>query len=579
MKFPIAWLHTTTQLNDDEQYPQPKLGLVWATIVFLVVACALARDEFLNGDSLPLKSTSVATVPLFNAWTIGWNADRLLNGLDGYWDAPIFHPTKNAFAFSEPQPATMLIAPVVWITGSAVAGYKAWLLLSLTLNGYFTALLLKRFRYGLFHQLVGGIAIMLLPIVHQRIDVLQLVPLWGILWFWSSLFVLIKQPGLRTALESGVAFAMCFGLCVHHALFLTLLMPFAGLVFVPALLKRKVLFSAAAAIVVASLLVLPIVMPIKAAADTHDFVREEDLVKRLSALPQHYLVSQKNSLTCIDYFEGPDWRQFCVGWARMGLAVVGIILGLVVGHRRRWILFLTLTGVFAFAFSLGLNLDVFGWKPWQFLCQHVPGFGQVRSVYRFVWFVQMVLVLLAIEGLTGLHAACGKWFANHFTRTALTCLVILPGAFVAVEVLPEPTTRGGVPDIPANRQWIEFVKDNALPGKSIACLPFATGTGVEDYDITTRWMLLGLEHRVPMVNGYSGFFPEGYIALRDWMNANFPADRTLTDFAAYDVDLLVVSRNYCDPKVMLKLKTDALRLELMLEDPVGIDVYRLIPVE
>ena len=579
MKFPIAWLQTTTELGDDAQGIQPKSGLVWATVLFFVVACILARDEFLNRDSLPLKSTSVATVPLFNAWTIGWNADRLLNGLTGYWDAPIFHPTKNAFAFSEPQPATMLIAPAVWMTGSAVIGYKIWLLLSLTLNGFFCALLLRRFRYGLFHQLIGGIAIMLLPIVHQRIDVLQLVPVWGILWFWSSLFVLIKQPGLRSALESGIAFAMCFALCVHHALFLTLLMPFAGLVFVPVLLKRKVLLTAMAAIAVAGLLVLPIVMPIKAAADTHRFVREEGLVQRLSALPQHYLVSQKNSLTRIDHFKGPDWRQFCVGWVRMGLAGVGVIFGMAMGHRRRWVLFLTLIGVFAFAFSLGLNLDVFGWKPWQFLSQHVPGFGQVRSVYRFVWFVQMAVILLAIEGLTGLHAACSRWFTNRFTHFALSCLVILPGAVLAVEILPEPTTRGGIPDVAANKQWIEFVKDKTVPGKSIACLPFATGTGVEDYDIATRWMLLGLEHRVPMVNGYSGFFPDGYIALRDWMNANFPVSRTLTDFAAFDIDLIVVSRNYCEPRVMLELKTDALRLELVLEDPVGIDVYRLTPTK
>jgi len=41
---------------------------------------------------LPLGTESSATVPLFNLWTLRWNADRLAHGYAGYWDAPIFFP-------------------------------------------------------------------------------------------------------------------------------------------------------------------------------------------------------------------------------------------------------------------------------------------------------------------------------------------------------------------------------------------------------------------------------------------------------------------------------------------------------
>jgi hypothetical protein len=56
---------------------------------------------------LPIGAESSPTVPLFNLWTLRWNAERLAEGYRGYWDAPIFHPTTGAFAFSEPQPLTL----------------------------------------------------------------------------------------------------------------------------------------------------------------------------------------------------------------------------------------------------------------------------------------------------------------------------------------------------------------------------------------------------------------------------------------------------------------------------------------
>src|SRR5258708_1206453 len=49
--------------------------------------------------TLPLGPSQVATVPLFNLWTIWWNADRLRHGLKEYWEAPIFYPERDTFAF------------------------------------------------------------------------------------------------------------------------------------------------------------------------------------------------------------------------------------------------------------------------------------------------------------------------------------------------------------------------------------------------------------------------------------------------------------------------------------------------
>ncbi len=539
---------------------------------FGTLTAFLTYDEFQRPASIPLMSTGVATVPLFNAWTIGWNANRAAHGFIGYWDAPIFHPARQSFAFSEPQPATILVAPVCWITGSAIAGYKAWLFVSLALNGFFTALLLRRFGHGLFLQLIGGAAICLLPIVHQRIDVLQLVPVWGIIWFWSSLFELDRKPGTRASIESGFAFAMCFALSVHHALFLSLIIPISAAVFIPRLLDREFLQAAVLSTVVASMFVLPIVLPIRAAADANSFARKELAVKKQSARLTHYLATPPNALIHFDTFEASRSRTFNVGWFRMALAVFGILTAVIFRKRRRWVLFLALTISSAMTFSLGSNLDIFGWQPWQTLSQNLPGFSQVRNVFRFAWLVQISIVLMSVEGLAAVLAICQLRVPPRLLKPVLAIFVIIPGAILAAEVWPESAQRGGVPDVIRHQSWAHFIRDNRTAGRPIVCLPFASGNTIGDFDVTTRWMLYGLEHGAPMLNGYSGFFPKSYFELRNFVNAEFPSAEVLKKFDELDVEYVVVARNYCEPAKLLAISNG--KLKLVFEDA-GIDVYRL----
>lgn len=550
----------------------------WAigTAAILAGLCTvLTLDEWRFPDSLPLKSTRAATVPLFNAWTIGWNATRLENGLTDYWDAPIFAPAEGAFAFSEPQPATMLVAPIVWLTGSIFTGYKAWLFLSLFLNGFITALLLWRMNYPRHLQLSAAVAITLLPIVHGSIDVLQLVPVWGILWVWSCLFKVSNAPTHASAFETGLALATCFAVCVHSALFLSLLLPFAGLVFIGRLSDRE--FSKAVLIsgVVAAAAIAPIVLPMRSYLQDQQFSRKEQLVRKLSAAPREYLAAPPGSLLHIFRSDVPAWRRLCPGWCRIALGFCGVISGLRSGRCRRWTLFLLVTAVAAFLLSLGPGLQVMSWQPWETLCSLIPGVKHVRNVFRFAWFVQLAIVLLAVEGLTGLAELRKREWVQNYSRTSFLAFVLAPVLLFSFEFWPTPGTRAGTPDVSRNADWIAFVRANASVEESIACLPFASGRSYRDYDVTTRWMCYGIEHGVPMVNGYSGYFPKEYTSLRRLVNEKFPSADVLLEFARRGVGHVIVARRYCGPDVMLSLTNDKLSVSLVFEDDVGVDVYRL----
>lgn len=539
---------------------------------FLILTLLVTRGELRRDNTVPLYSMDVPTVPLFNAWTIGWNAVQLREGFSAYWQAPIFHPEADAFAFSEPQPATMLVAPIVWLTGSVVPAYRTWLMMSLFLNGMVTSRLLKNRGYRTLLQLAGGSAMLLLPIIHGRIDVLQLVPVWGVLLFWDSVFRMAENPQLKTGAWTGFCFALCFALCTHHGLFLSLLMVPCSVVFWP--LFRSGRFSAASfmSLSVAAVLIAPIVIPLNRAAKEHEFQRDEDLVARLSATPAQFLNSPPNSLIHFERFQGSAARQFCVGWIRLLLGAVGISGLLFAGHRSRWTLFLSLMSISAFAFSLGLNLELFGWKPWKWLIDSVPGFAMVRSVFRFAWFFQMAVVLLAVEGSSILSQIIKRLIGE---RTSYGCLVICC-LLLSSETIPQTPKRGGAPNVAANQGWITFLRNNTANNRGVACLPMPEGSDVAAYSDTVRWMIYGLKHRVPIVNGYSGFFPKRHTQAQRIVNGTFPSVDALKLLVEFRLQFLVVRRAYCEPNRILPLSTNDLSIRHVFEDPCGVDIYEII---
>jgi hypothetical protein len=74
-------------------------------------------------------------------------------------------------------------------------------------------------------------------------------------------------------------------------------------------------------------------------------------------------------------------------------------------------------------------------------------------------------------------------------------------------------------------------------------IPFPVGPSSVDCADTTTAMLLGLEHGHPLVNGYSGFFPQRYIDLRKDM-ADFPSEQTIQELRDLHVHDIVVDNDW-----------------------------------
>src|SRR5688500_8761731 len=86
--------------------------------VLCLVAAIVATWPLLPSiaSALPLGTEHEATVPLFNLWTLWWDADRVPHGFRGLWNAPIFHPLEGTFTFSEPMLLLgVTLSPLWWL--------------------------------------------------------------------------------------------------------------------------------------------------------------------------------------------------------------------------------------------------------------------------------------------------------------------------------------------------------------------------------------------------------------------------------------------------------------------------------
>jgi hypothetical protein len=64
----------------------------------------------------------------------------------------------------------------------------------------------------------------MLPLVHEHVDVIQLVPLWPVIWLLDSMIRLHRRPTWQRGVSAGAALGFTFWTSVHHALFVSVLL-------------------------------------------------------------------------------------------------------------------------------------------------------------------------------------------------------------------------------------------------------------------------------------------------------------------------------------------------------------------
>jgi hypothetical protein len=473
------------------------------------------------------------TVPLFNLWTLRWNADRLLHGYSGYWDAPIFYPTRGAFALSEPQPPTGLVfAPFYFLTGNQVLAYNLVLLMILTLNGAAAYYLLRQLGLNAAPSLLGGVFAVALPFISNELGVLQLTVLFPIFLSLSALVAFADRRDLHSALALGGWTALALLSCEYYGLFLSLFLALAAPIFVTRRrLRLQTIGFLLAGAALAALLLLPI-LPAQTRL-LRDFSRNQDIVEANSAQPIDYIRLNsrawgRNLMPWLT-FEGGSGQRLYPGTGLLLLAALGLVEAWRT-RKRRWATYCALGACLACLLSLGFNLELAEWRPYELLRSGYPGFEQLRSPFRFGVFVQIFAVGLAGFGLATLWRWRGR--IGHALAIGLVAASVL-------EILALPIRLYSFPHETLGQDWVQQLK-NQPPG-AVAVIPFPASSRPGDYQPTAIAMLQALEFDKPLANGYSGFFPPTYERLRRALQ-DFPGADSLNLLEEYGITYVVIDR-------------------------------------
>jgi hypothetical protein len=495
---------------------------------------------------IPAGTETTATVPWFNLWTLEHNA-RHLPYSSNYWNAPIFHPAASTFALSEAQPHLVLLAPISKLV-SPVFAYNVYVFLNLSMNGVAGYLFVRRsLRRERFSALFCGGMLQLLPFVNLQLGVLQLIPIWPFLLLLHCTWKLSVSPSTRSAIHTGLALGVTYLLCNNYGLMaaILLLLAFAPLM----LLKHRaaICLRVGAAAATCFLVVTgPVVYQQWSVLKSTQYTRNTQTVASLSAQIADLAVnpwSDRISLPgLISTRPRPLWGLSC-GFVNYFLAICGIATGLRAVHLRTQTATLTAILLASILFSVLPGSGAFGIATYETLSRIIPGLAQVRSFYRFVLFTQIATILLSGFFLSWcesqlLYRRQFSAVSRNSLRAGLA-IVLVTGV---LEIFPEPTYVC-TPPWQIDPPFCRWIREHTESDAVLACFPFPSGPETHDYQHEVAWMLAGHFHNRAMVNGYSGFFPEEYIQIKN-MATLPPGQELVSRLKAMNVDYLLVREDW-----------------------------------
>jgi hypothetical protein len=484
----------------------------------LAALCYLLITALLFRNLLPVLTTDLygdLGDPLLNASILAWNAKHLPL-TSAWWNFPSFAPLSGVTAFTEHLlGAYPLTSPIIWSTGNPVLACNLLELASITLNGVAAFALVRELTGSWIGAFVGGLAFAFAPYVGEHAAThVQMLVSFGMPFALLGLHRYVKDGKRRHLAWFALGWLDALLSNAYTLVFFPILVALWALWFFRRADARRWMALAAAAIVV-TLPVVPLLRGYQVRQAAYGFVRGLEEIEANSATfasiagISHRAVLWKGWL--------PDTfgeASLFPGFAIAALAVIGIAAA-----RRHVALFYLVAAVALWLLALGPERG-----PYWLLLQ-LPGAQSVRVPAR-AW----LPATLCLAVCAGFGAA---WLAER-TRTRWLvvpfALMIVAEAWFTAPTMRAPTAvKLGVPD-----------------GAMLLDLPISAGYGNAD----AQYLAVLGNYRV--INGYSGYYPPHFPALRTAL-----ADHRPEAFAPFRErgDLYVVVRPDVEKPFVIWLET------------------------
>ena len=469
---------------------------------------------------------------MLNEWAIAWVAHELPRSPLHLFEANIFYPEPHTLALSEPLIVQgILAAPLLWAGASPTLAYNLVLLAGFALTGWAMCLVVWQWTDDWIAGIAAGLMLAFNAHTLTRMPHLQAQHAEFLPPALLALDALLRRPRWRVAVLLAVS-------VVAQALASLYLLIFTAIALAAATLARpedwanarirSVAPKIAVAAALTALALTPLLLPywqLKSAGVT----RVIDEAQFFAASWRDYATTQMR------------WHPMTGGGSALFPGIVPTALALVAlasgaafrDARARMCLAFGIAGV---VLSFGPAVA----PSYEFFFNSVPLLQAIRTSSRFGY---LGLVAISVLGGYGLHIV--RRSLGHGPGAVAGSIAIVVLVFLDPLAAPLSLTAfDGVPSI--------YRIPAADPRAVVAELPLAPPErqfrdAAADLHSTANWR--------PLVNGYSGFTPPGYVQ-RYLAMKGFPAPPAIAALRRAGVTHLFVHTDQFDARALDEIRSN-----------------------
>jgi len=554
---------TTRRIRRPESVP-PDGRLTHATPREWAIACAvmavttvwLLRDQVWSITGVPDRGD-----PLFSMWRLAWFAHQIVANPAQLFDANIFHPATNTFAYSD---ATLLpgllAAPLLWMGAPLAVVHGLIFVASFFLAGLTMFALARAVTGQLLPALLAGVLFGFYPYRFSTYSHIEMQGIFLMPIALLSLLRLLERGRLRDGVWLGLWVSMEILWSMYLGAYLAVgLGVVAGVRWLAGHFDiRQRLRSLVAAGVVTAAVALPYSQPYWAARNVVG-ERPRDETRSFSA----QLVDM-TSINEVNILYGPYLhrdinaeRHLFPGGTATVLAAVALFppVAPMAAAAAAGLLV-------AFDAALGINGATFNW-----LYEQAPAFRAFRVPARFGMLMAVFITLMAAFGMARvMRRLPSRW------SQPVAWLMLGFAAFELrprLELTPTPTTPPPIyADLPDDGSAV------------IVDLPLPVDDG--EYWVDPAYLYYSTFHWRRLVNGYSGFMPVWYPRLTV-ASREFPSDESIDVFRDRGAQFMVVheefypSDRYREVTAALEARADLAFIAARPSPEGESRLYRLLP--
>ena len=428
----------------------------------------------------------------FSLWNVAWVARTMVVDPVHLFDANIFHPHRRTLLYSEANlVAGALAAPAYWATRDPYIAHNTVVLVAFFLSALGSYLLAVHLTANRWASAVSAICFAFCPFVFAHTTHIQLLMTPGIPFSMLAFHRMADHTTRGRAIALGLAMAFTAFCCAYYGVFVMMLVAWA--VLVTAATRRRwtdarYWSAVGIAALVAAAMVLPLFVPYLLLQQSGGFDRPLEESGRYAADWHSYLASAGRAHQWMLPYVRP-WRDVAFpGFVALAFGVGRLSTAWRLRGRSMETAFLYGSlAILAFWAS-------FGPAAWLYSAffYTMPGFTLMRAPVRFALIVAFALSVLTAQAIAALLPRL-RWPAGV-------------GAALVVLAIADHLVPLNFPTPPVASPAYQVLAQQ--PSAPVIEMPFFDRSRF--YSRHTLYMLMSTSHWMPLVNGYSDYFPPDF---------------------------------------------------------------------